>query len=116
MGPLMLAMGVHPAVSSASSAFIILFTSFTATTSFWVFGLLRLDYALPCFILGVTVTTFGQIVLHMIINRTGGRNSYIAFAIGAVVMISAVLMTTKSILNLASGEHHHNGDFCGSPE
>eukprot|EP00957_Ditylum_brightwellii_P103470 7884427-Ditylum_brightwellii.AAC.1 len=44
-GPLMLAMGVHPAVSSATSACMILFTSFTATTSFVVFGLLLPDYA-----------------------------------------------------------------------
>ena len=43
-GPLMLAMGIHPKVSSASSACMIMYTSFTATTSFFVFGLLKMDY------------------------------------------------------------------------
>ncbi|CAM9510084.1 unnamed protein product [Ectocarpus sp. 6 AP-2014] len=40
-GPLMLEMGVHPMVASATSAVMILYTSFTATTSFMVFGLLE---------------------------------------------------------------------------
>merc|ERR1719183_2948525 len=44
-------MGIHPAVSSASSACMILFTSFTATTSFVVFGLLDPDYSVIVFVL-----------------------------------------------------------------
>ncbi|CAN0410444.1 unnamed protein product, partial [Hapterophycus canaliculatus] len=42
-GPLMLEMGVHPMVASATSAVMILYTSFTATTSFMVFGLLEVS-------------------------------------------------------------------------
>lgn len=55
-GPLMLAMGVHPAVASATSACMILFTSFTATTSFAVYGLLVPDYAIAGAILGFSAT------------------------------------------------------------
>ncbi len=44
-GPLMLALGVHPAVTSATAACMILFTSFTATSAFAVFGLLIPEYA-----------------------------------------------------------------------
>lgn len=62
-GPLMLAMGVHPKVSSASSACMILFTSFTATTSFVVFGLLDMEYAPVCLLLGFAATLVGQIGL-----------------------------------------------------
>ena len=43
--PLMLHLGVNPKVASASSATMILFTSFTALTSFYVFGLLKMDCA-----------------------------------------------------------------------
>ncbi|CAM9639347.1 unnamed protein product [Phaeothamnion confervicola] len=60
-GPLMLEMGVHPLVASASSACMILYTSFTATTSFWVFGLLKMDYAVALFCVGVVATFVGQV-------------------------------------------------------
>jgi len=111
-GPLMLAMGVHPAVASASSACMILFTSFTATTSFFVFGLLDRQYAPVCFAIGVVATYFGQIGLSILMKRAQ-RNSYIAFSIGGVVLLSALLMTIQSLLSMAEGEHHKSGGICG---
>lgn len=114
-GPLMLAMGVHPAVSSASSACMILFTSFTATTSFLVFGLLLPDYAFTCIALGFVATYAGQVGLTYLMNKAG-RNSYIAFSIGVVVALSAVLMTIQSLLAMAAGEKHHSGGICGKAD
>jgi uncharacterized membrane protein YfcA len=111
-GPLMLAMGVHPAVSSASSACMILFTSFTATTSFVVFGLLVPDYAVVCLFVGFAATFAGQVGLSYLM-RKAQRNSYIAFSIGLVVLISALLMTVQSMLSMAEGEKHHAGGICG---
>ena len=99
-GPLMLAMGVHPKVSSASSACMILFTSFTATTSFVVFGLLDMEYASVCLLLGFAATLVGQIGLFYLMERFQ-RNSYIAFSIGAIVALSAFLMTVQSLLSMA---------------
>ena len=108
----MLAMGVHPAVSSASSACMILFTSFTATTSFVVFGLLVPGYSLVCFFVGLVATFIGQIGLGYLMRRAQ-RNSYIAFSIGGVVLLSAILMTIQSLLSIAEGEEHHSGGICG---
>jgi len=99
-GPLMLAMGVHPKVSSASSACMILFTSFTATTSFVVFGLLQYDYAVVCVTLGFCATVVGQLGLGYLMAKYQ-RNSYIAFSIGSVVLLSAILMTIQSLVTLA---------------
>lgn len=113
-GPLMLAMGVHPAVSSASSACMILFTSFTATTSYIVFGLLVPDYAVACCCLGFFATVAGQLGLGYIMKQAKTqRNSYIAFSIGFVVLISSILMTFQSLLSMAEGEKHHSGGICG---
>jgi uncharacterized membrane protein YfcA len=89
-GPLMLAMNVHPAVSSASSACMILFTSLT----------------------GFIATVLGQVGLSYLIRRAK-RNSYIAFSIGAVVLLSAFLMTIQSLPSMAWGETHHAGGICG---
>ena len=112
-GPLMLAMGVHPAVSSASSACMILFTSFTATTSFIVFGLLVEDYAVVCFLLGFVATYIGQVGLSYLMKKSQ-RNSYIAFSIGGVVLLSAFLMTIQSLLRAAEGEQQKSGGVCGA--
>eukprot|EP00804_Cyclotella_cryptica_P022976 CCRYP_014995-RB/>CCRYP_014995-RB protein AED:0.21 eAED:0.21 QI:76/1/1/1/1/1/3/81/595 len=100
-GPLMLAMGVHPSVASATSACMILFTSFTATTTFAVYGMLVRDYAVVCTILGIVCTAVGQSVMCRLVNKTN-RNSYIAFSIGVVVLLSALLMTLQSVLHLMS--------------
>jgi uncharacterized membrane protein YfcA len=99
-GPLMLAMGVHPAVSAASSACMILFTSFSATTSFVVFGLLRADYGVVCLLVGFVTTWCGQVAMNVLMQRTQ-RASYIAYSIGGVVLLSALLMTVQSVLSMA---------------
>ena len=108
----MLAMGVHPAVASATSACMILFTSFTATTSYLVFGLLVPDYATMCLVVGFFSTFAGQMCL-MYMMKKSQRNSYIGFSIGVVVLLSAVFMTIQSLLSMAAGEHHHSGDISG---
>lgn len=91
---------------------MIFFTSFTATTSFVVFGLLDLQYAPVCFTIGFLATYVGQVGLNILMKRAK-RNSYIAFSIGAVVLLSALLMTVQSLLSMAEGEHHSSGGICG---
>lgn len=97
-GPLMLALGVHPAVASATSACMILFTSSTATVSYAVFGNLVYDYAVACAALGFTATLAGQTVMTVLMERYHQRHSYIAYSIGIVVALSAVCMTMESVL------------------
>ena len=109
----MLAMGVHPKVGSATSSCMILFTSFTATTSFMVFGLLIPDYAFVGLVVGFLATIVGQIGLSYLMKKFQ-RNSFIAFSIGGVVLLSAFLMTIQSLVSLAEKEHHqHSGGICG---
>ncbi|KAL9183556.1 hypothetical protein ACHAXT_004412 [Thalassiosira profunda] len=97
-GPLMLALGVHPKVASATSACMILFTSSTSTLSYLIFGYLKLDYAWFCLLLGFVATLVGQTTMHALLDRSGQRNSYIAFCIGGVVAISAVAMGIESVM------------------
>ncbi|KAG7372993.1 sulfite exporter TauE/SafE [Nitzschia inconspicua] len=85
-GPLMLALGVHPAVASASSACMILFTSLTATLSFMAFGILVPDYAIFCLVIGFVSTVLGQLGMSVLLK------------IGLVVAISAVAMVIESIV------------------
>lgn len=91
---------------------MILFTSFAATTSFVVFGLLDMEYAYVCFAVGFVSTYVGQLGLAILMKRAQ-RNSLIAFSIGGVVLLSALLMTVQSLLSMAEGEHHSSGGICG---
>lgn len=101
--PLMLQMGVNPKVASASSATMILYTSFTALTSFYVYGLLVVDYALVGLVIGMIVTYAGQIGLSILISKLG-RDSLIIFSVAAVVGLSALLMGTHSVISMAEGD------------
>jgi len=113
-GPLMIAMGLHPAVASATSACMILFTSFTATTTFTVYGLMVPDYAIAGGVLGFSATFLGQTIMSRILAKSK-RNSYIAFSIGFVVLLSAVLMALESVLHLISEEEDEVfGGICDS--
>lgn len=105
-GPLMLALGVHPAVASATSAGMILFTSATATVTYSIFGLLVYDYAACCLSIGFVATLVGQTIMHYLMQRYQ-RDSYIAFCIGIVVGMSAVLMTVESVIAIG---HTHTPD------
>lgn len=91
---------------------MILFTSFTATSSYVVFGLLVPDYAFVCLVVGFAATMVGQAGLSYLMKNSN-RNSYIVFSIGAVVLLSAILMTFQSLLAMAAGEQHHSGGICG---
>jgi uncharacterized membrane protein YdcZ (DUF606 family) len=80
----------------------------TATTSYFAFGLLAPDsYALACLLLGFFSTCLGQVGLRVAIARSGNRYSYIAYSMGTVVVLSALLMTVQSLLEIAD---HSRGD------
>ena len=96
-GPLMLALGVHPAVASATSACMILFTSSTATISYMIFHLLIYDYAGGCLAVGFLATLVGQTMMSILMKKYK-RNSYIAYTIGITVGLSAIAMTFESVV------------------
>jgi uncharacterized membrane protein YfcA len=120
--PLMLALGVHPTVASATCATMILFTSLTATTSFVVYGMLIWDYGMVCFCIGFIATLIGQLGMTSIIQRTG-RSSYIAFCITGVVILSTITMSVEWGVAIASSSgdgdssanHSFRFSFCEAP-
>mmetsp|Transcript_18937 Transcript_18937/g.44054 ORF Transcript_18937/g.44054 Transcript_18937/m.44054 type:complete len:600 (+) Transcript_18937:101-1900(+) len=100
-GPLMLEMGVMPAVASASAATMVLFTSACASVSFVVFGLLHFEYSILFFSLGFLCTVFGQCSVGRWLRRQD-RQSPIVLSIGLVMLLSAALVGLNTIIVLAS--------------
>lgn len=108
--PLLLAMGVHPIVATATSSCMILFTSFSSVTSYAIFDLILWDYAAVCIVVGFFPTLLGQLLMQRARNaeqyngQNFERNSIIAYAIGGVVLLSALLMTLLYVLSIATFE------------
>jgi len=95
-GPLMLEMGIVPAVASASAAAMILFTSAAASFSFIAFGLLHGTYGAIFFLLGVSCTAIGQYSVGRWVKRHD-RQSPIVLSIGLVIALSSLLVGLDTI-------------------
>lgn len=114
----MLAMGVHPAVVSATSSAMIMFTSLGSTSSYLVFGLILEDFAIAGFCIGFFAAITGHSVMRQArqatspSGRTFERNSFLTFAVGGVVLISALLMTIQYILKIVQEPEQDDGGLC----
>jgi uncharacterized membrane protein YfcA len=101
-GPLMLYMGVHPLVASATCAVMIFFTSIAATAIFISFGMVQFDYGVYFAIVGLIATVIGQFGVAYLVKKYK-RASLVSLSIGAVVAISTVLMGVQGVLTLVEG-------------
>jgi uncharacterized membrane protein YfcA len=111
-GPLMLEMGVHPMVASATVAVMIMMTAIAATTSFIAFGSLTYDYGWFLFFWGLLATAVGQLGVGYLVEKYK-RVSLISLSIGAVVALSTLLMGLQSVLSLLSPpEEQESNKLC----
>jgi len=94
-GPLMLEMGIPPAIASATAATMILYTSCAASVSFIAFGLLHPTYAVMFWCVGLSCTAIGQIGMTRLMKQFN-RDSPIVFSIGAVISLSSVLVALNT--------------------
>ena len=102
-GPLMLYMGVHPLVASATVAVMIMFTSIAATAMFMAFGVLQWDYAWFLFFVGLITTAIGQFGVSYLVQKYR-RVSLVSLSIGAVVALSTLLMALQSMFALTEAD------------
>ena len=101
----MLAMGVHPAVCTATSSAMVFFTTLLSSSSFAVFNLIIWDYAVVCVVIGFIGSLIGMGIMQRA-RQTATfaanfeRNSFIAYCTGCVIMLCALLMTLQYILQI----------------
>ena len=81
-------------------------------------SLILVDYAVMGFFVAFFSSLVGQILMGRLrqarsaSGRSFERNSYIAFVIGGVVLISAVLMTIQYIFSIVEGPDDDYGNLC----
>jgi uncharacterized membrane protein YfcA len=99
LGPLLLELGLHPVVSTATSNFLVLFTSSSTSIQFIILGMMNLDYGLVCTIASTIGSFIGTIVIQRIIKRTK-KNSYLIFALTIVLGISTIVIPAHTFLKM----------------
>uniref|UniRef100_A0A7S2WB47 Sulfite exporter TauE/SafE n=1 Tax=Rhizochromulina marina TaxID=1034831 RepID=A0A7S2WB47_9STRA len=102
-GPLVLEMGLTPLQAHATGMFMILFTSGSACVTFFLFGQLNIVAGSLLFVVGLLCTAVGQYGFDQILKRNN-RQSMIIISMASVISLSAVLLTTRSIIDAASRE------------
>jgi uncharacterized membrane protein YfcA len=96
LGPVLLELGLHPVVSSATSNFLVLFTSSSTAIQFLLLGMMRMDYGIVFVIVSSVGSFLGTIIIQKILAQTG-RYSYLIFTLTFTLFISAILIPGESI-------------------
>jgi uncharacterized membrane protein YfcA len=120
-GPIMLEMGILPAVQSATTSFMILFTSSSTTLQFAINGQFpgtkQIDYALWFAFVGFLGGLTGQKVVALLVKRFK-RESIIIFIMSATIGLSALAMglvgLQSTISDFERGVHLGFHSFCGN--
>lgn len=86
--PLLLELGVQPAVSAASSQAAMLMSSCTSTVVYLVAGALPKDYGIAMTIIGFVGTLCGQIAFNMLVQRTG-RSSILVLILAVLFLLAS---------------------------
>jgi len=104
--PLMLAMGVHPAICTATSSTMVFFTVMLSSSTYAIFNLIIWDYAVVCFGIGFIGSLIGNGIMQKARRTSTGaanfeRNSFIAYCTGCVIMLCALAMTLQYVIQIA---------------
>eukprot|EP00026_Physarum_polycephalum_P006878 Phypoly_transcript_06931.p1 GENE.Phypoly_transcript_06931~~Phypoly_transcript_06931.p1 ORF type:complete len:475 (+),score=42.28 Phypoly_transcript_06931:38-1462(+) len=100
-GPVLLELGLTPDVVSATSAYMIVFTSISATVQYILIGSIVYDYGGVLFVIGLLACFIGRITLNWIVAKYK-RQSFIIFVISAVIGVSCVLLVVSMVIQFTT--------------
>jgi len=97
--PVLIGLGVLPTVASSTGMYMIMFSSFLNTLTFYLFKLLPVDYALW---LGLWCSIGIYIFLAIVgkIVKKYDRQSIVVFILALVITLSTVIVPSVNILYL----------------
>ena len=115
LGPLMLAMQIHPLVSSATSSVMVLFSASAATFSFAVSGRLNYQYAFVYGGLCAIASIVGVATISTSVRRSG-RGSRIVFTLALIIATGALMQAgfggSAAIHDIRTGRHLSFAPLC----
>ncbi|KAF9680196.1 hypothetical protein SADUNF_Sadunf06G0096100 [Salix dunnii] len=117
LGPLLLEIGVNPHVASATSTFVMMFSSSLSVVEFYLLKRFPIPFAL--YLMGVSIVAgfWGQFFVRKLVTILR-RASLIVFILSGVIFVSALTMggvgIEKSIKMIQNHEFMGFLDFCSS--
>lgn len=115
LNPLMLEMGIHPLVSSATSSVMVLFSASTATFAFAVNDRLNYQYAAVYGGVCAVASLFGVAVISTSVRRSG-KGSLVVFILSMIIgtgaLLQAVFGGIAVIQDVKNGRHLSFSSWC----
>ncbi|CAI5488158.1 unnamed protein product [Closterium sp. Naga37s-1] len=101
MGPVLLELGMLPQVSSATSSFIVLFSSSLSVLEFYLLGRIPIPPALLFSLIAALAALLGLSTIRALVVRSG-RTSLIVLFLSLVIAASAVLLGALGVMRIRS--------------
>lgn len=99
VGPFLLYIGLLPTVSSATTSYLTLFTSASATIQYIALGRVMPGYGVLFFLISLVAAAVGQLVIVQPIKRQ--RKTYVlVFLLAAVIICSAILLVVTGAMRV----------------
>ncbi|CAN4088985.1 unnamed protein product [Withania somnifera] len=115
LGPLFLELGIPPQVSSATAAFVMIFSSSMSVIQYYLLGRFPVPYALYFIAVASIAALVGQYVVRRIISIVG-RASVIIFVLALTIFVSAISLggfgLADTIEKIAEGQHMGFDNIC----
>eukprot|EP01061_Rhynchopus_euleeides_P033699 TRINITY_DN566_c0_g1_i1.p1 TRINITY_DN566_c0_g1~~TRINITY_DN566_c0_g1_i1.p1 ORF type:complete len:806 (+),score=399.41 TRINITY_DN566_c0_g1_i1:87-2420(+) len=115
-GPLMLELGMMPRVSTATSSFLIIFTTGVAAIAYISLGTLKLDYGIWFALMGGTGAALGLNIIGMLLKKYN-RQSMVIWSLTLVFILAAIGTTAAGVMRLSKDISEGNSlglrEICG---
>ena len=99
LAPLLLDLGIHPLVSTATTNFLVLFTSSSTSLQFLMHGMLNVNYGIVCTACSTIGSYLGTLIIQLVVGLTK-RHSMLVFALGTVLAVSTIFIPTYTMLQI----------------
>jgi uncharacterized membrane protein YfcA len=103
LGPLMLVMGIHPRVSAATTATMIVLTSSSVAVLFVTAGLVPWEYAVFFFVTCLTGAYVGKKYIDGYVKKTG-KASLLIFLLATIIALATIGCVIIVITRLAKAD------------
>jgi uncharacterized membrane protein YfcA len=113
LGPLMLVKGVHPSVSTATNATMVMMTSSSVAVMYIISGIVPISYAVFYFFVCLAGALFGKSKIDAYVKRTG-RTSLLILILAAIIAFATIGCFVILLTRLADQDWCFDGfnEFC----
>jgi uncharacterized membrane protein YfcA len=99
LGPLLLDLGLHPIISTATSNFLVVFISAGTSMQFIIHGMMNFRYGLVCVVFSTFGSYIGTLMIQRLLERTK-RSSILIFSLSIVLGISTIFIPTHTFIQI----------------